>query len=60
MRSKATGPPPGAHVRRRGGVQEPPPCEPAQNAKLHRARQGFRIPGLEAGGLRNRTSRSTL
>ena len=48
---KAAGRAPGAHVRRRGGVQEPAPSEPAQDAKLHRARQGFRVSGLELGGL---------
>jgi predicted ATPase len=48
---EATGPAPRAHVRRGARVQEPAPCEPAQDAELHRAGQGFRIPGLEAGGL---------
>ncbi|MDA0330334.1 MAG: hypothetical protein O2958_15185, partial [Gemmatimonadetes bacterium] len=48
---EATGPAPRAHVRSCGGVQEPAPGEPAQDAKLYRAGQGFRIPGLEAGGL---------
>ena len=48
---KAAGPPPRAHVRRGGEVQEPTPCEPAQDVTLHRAGQGFRISGLVAGGL---------
>jgi len=45
-------PPPACarHVRRRGGVQEPAPCEPPQNAQLYRTRQGFRVSGLESGG----------
>ena len=42
---------PRAHVRRRRGVQESAPCEPPGDAKLHRARQGLRVPSLEAGGL---------
>jgi hypothetical protein len=37
---KAAGAPPRAHVCRRGGVQEPAPCEPPQDAQLHRAGQG--------------------
>lgn len=46
-------PPPACarHVRRRGGVQEPAPCEPSQDAELHRASQGFRVSSLESGGL---------
>jgi len=51
MRSKAPGAAPGAHIRRRGGIQEPVPGKPAQDAKLHCAGQGFRIPGLESRGL---------
>ena len=51
MRSKAAGAPPRAHVRRRGGVQEPAPCEPPQDAELHRAGQGFRVSHVESGGL---------
>ncbi len=51
MRSKAAGAPPGAHARRRGGVQEPAAGKPAQDAELHGAGQGLRISGLEAGGL---------
>ncbi len=47
----AAGAAPRAHARRRGRVQEPASGEPAQDAKLHRARQGFRVSGLEAGGL---------
>jgi hypothetical protein len=39
------------HVRHGGGIQEAAPGEPAQDANLHRAGQGLRIPGLEAGGL---------
>lgn len=48
---KAAGPAPCAHVHSRGGVQEPSPGEPPQDAELHRAGQGFRIGGLESGGL---------
>ena len=51
MRSKAAGAPPGAHVRRRGGIQQPAPGEPSQDAELHGTGQGFRVWGLEAGGL---------
>ena len=51
MRSKAAGPAPRAHVRRRGGIQEPAPDEPSKDAQLHRTGQGFRVWGLEAGGL---------
>ena len=47
---EAAGAPPRAHVHRRGGVQEPAPCEPAQDAQLHRTGQGFRVRGLECGG----------
>ena len=48
---KAAGPLPCAHVRSRGGIQEPAPGEPAQDAKLHRAGQGLRVLSLEADGL---------
>jgi len=48
---KPAGPLPRAHVCRRRGVQEPAPCEPAQDAELHRASQGFRVSSLESGGL---------
>ena len=47
---KAAGPLPCTHVRRRGGVQEPAPDEPSQDAQLHRTGQGFRIWSLECGG----------
>ena len=48
---KPAGPLPRAHVRHRGGIQEATPAEPAQDAKLHRAGQGLRVPSLKAGGL---------
>jgi hypothetical protein len=48
---EAAGRAPGAHVRRRVGVQEPAPSEPAQDAELHRAGQGLRVSSLEPGGL---------
>jgi hypothetical protein len=53
---KPAGPAPCAHIRHRGGVHEPAPGEPAQDVKLHRAGQGFRVlslrlSSLEAGGL---------
>jgi len=54
---RAAGPspdPPSAcarHVRCRGGVQEPTPGEPAQDAKRHRLRQGACVSGRESGGL---------
>jgi len=47
---KAAGPAPGAHVRRRGGIQEPAPDEPPQNAELCRAGQRLRVSILESGG----------
>jgi len=43
--------PAGAHVRSRGGGQEPAPCEPPQDAELHRAGQGLRVSHVESGGL---------
>jgi hypothetical protein len=43
--------PPCAHVCSRGGVQEATPGEPAQDAELYCAGQGFRVSSLEAGGL---------
>jgi len=48
---KAPRAPPGSHVCRRGGVQQPAPDEPPQDAELHRAGQGFRVSSLEAAGL---------
>ena len=47
----SAGPAPRAHVRRRGGVQEPAPDEPPQNAELYRAGQRLRVSILESGGL---------
>jgi hypothetical protein len=46
----AAGPTPGAHVRRRGGVEEPAPGKPAQDAKLYGTGQGYRVSSLESGG----------
>jgi hypothetical protein len=47
---KPAGPLPRAHVRHRGGIHEPAPGEPAQDAELYGAGQGLRVPSLEAGG----------
>jgi len=39
------------HVRSRGGVLEPAPREPAQDASLYSAGHGLRVSGSESGGL---------